>query len=265
MTIDDARTDTSDQRPWWVREAPHFALSAGVGILLAVSGAFGTLETPLAVRLAYWVPVMLIGSLIGFVVAENILKVERWTGSPWLAWLVVTIVVSLIMAPLVFGIGVGLGWTRPSWQNAAYYLMPAFAISGLMSSIGVFFNQLPQVTHGPSALSVASPSTPARPAFLDRLPTRLFGAEMIAVEAQDHYLKVHTTRGTEMILMRLADAVKELEGIEGARVHRSWWVARGAVQQAERGNGKALLDLTGGLQVPVSRSYARALREEGWF
>ncbi|MCU0882412.1 MAG: LytTR family DNA-binding domain-containing protein [Hyphomonadaceae bacterium] len=265
MTIDEARNNTAFDRPDLMRQAPQFAISAGVGVLLAVSGAFGTLETPLLVRLAYWVPIMLIGSAIGWVVSNHLLALERWIGSPVMTWLIVTIAVSLIMAPLVLGIGIGFGWASADWRNVIYYLVPSFAISGLMCAIGVFLNRLPQVTHGPADTAETAETVPARPAFLDRLPARLFGAEMIAVEAQDHYLKVHTSRGTDMILMRLADAVKELEGIEGARVHRSWWVAKGAVQQAERGNGKALLDLAGGLQVPVSRSYARALREDGWF
>ena len=65
--------------------------------------------------------------------------------------------------------------------------------------------------------------------------------------------------------MRLSDAVTELEGLEGAQVHRSWWVARDAVTGARRGDGRATLEVEGGLTVPVSRRYARALREAGWF
>lgn len=262
-TIREAPTDT---RSWWARESRHYLISAGVGTLLALSGAFDTLDVPLHVRLAYWVPLMLIGSTIGSLVTENMLKVERWTGSPWLSWLAVTLSVGLIMAPIVWGIGIGLGWASPDIRLAAFYLAPSLAISGLMAGIGVLFNQVPAVTHAAqSDPSQPEQAAPARPAFLDRLPARLYGADLIAVEAQDHYLKVHTTRGSEMVLMRLADAVKELEGIEGARVHRSWWVARGAVVEAERGNGRAELTVTGGLEVPVSRSYARALREDGWF
>jgi DNA-binding LytR/AlgR family response regulator len=48
-------------------------------------------------------------------------------------------------------------------------------------------------------------------------------------------------------------------------VHRSWWVARDAVVEAERGDGRAILTLKGGAKVPVSRTYAKTLRERGWF
>jgi DNA-binding LytR/AlgR family response regulator len=64
--------------------------------------------------------------------------------------------------------------------------------------------------------------------------------------------------------MRLSDAIAELEGIEGAQVHRSWWVAREAIAQAVRGDGRATLTLQDGAEVPVSRTYARLLRERGW-
>ena len=62
----------------------------------------------------------------------------------------------------------------------------------------------------------------------------------------------------------LAEALFELEGVEGAQVHRSWWVARAAIAQARRGEGRATLTLKDGSKVPVSRTYARRLRERSW-
>ena len=118
------------------------------------------------------------------------------------------------------------------------------------------------------------PETPSRdprrptgrrtPVFLDRMPDKLRGGEIYAVEAQDHYLRLHTSRGQDLILMRLADALGELEGLEGAQVHRSWWVAKTAIAQAARGNGRATITLKNGAVARVSRTYARALREAGW-
>ncbi|MFX8624480.1 LytTR family DNA-binding domain-containing protein, partial [Acinetobacter baumannii] len=83
----------------------------------------------------------------------------------------------------------------------------------------------------------AAPAGAPPPRFLERLPLKLRGAEIYAVEAEDHYLRLHTSRGSDLILMRLSDAIVELEGLEGARTHRSWWVAKGAVRDAKRGDG----------------------------
>jgi DNA-binding LytR/AlgR family response regulator len=100
---------------------------------------------------------------------------------------------------------------------------------------------------------------------LDRLPERLRGAELLAVEAEDHYLRFHTDRGSALMLMKLGDAAAELAGLDGARTHRSWWVARPAVLSATRGGGRASLNLKAGLVAPVSRTFAPRLRQAGWF
>jgi DNA-binding LytR/AlgR family response regulator len=101
--------------------------------------------------------------------------------------------------------------------------------------------------------------------LLDRLPERLRGGELRAIEAEDHYLRIHTDRGSALVLMRLGDALEELCGLEGAQTHRSWWVARDAVISATRGRGRAMLTLKDGITVPVSRTYAPELRRAGWF
>ena len=65
--------------------------------------------------------------------------------------------------------------------------------------------------------------------------------------------------------MRLSDAIAAVEALDGARTHRSWWVARDAVERVSRGDGRAVLTLSNGLEAPVSRTYAPALREAGWY
>jgi DNA-binding LytR/AlgR family response regulator len=115
-------------------------------------------------------------------------------------------------------------------------------------------------------LERAAPAAPARPAkFLQRLPPKLRGAELWAVQAEDHYLRLHTSLGQDLLLMRLSDAVAELDGLEGARTHRSWWIARDAIADVRRADGRATLTLKDGTRAPVSRSHARALRDRGWF
>ena len=90
------------------------------------------------------------------------------------------------------------------------------------------------------------------------------GGTLYAVKAEDHYLRLYTSKGEDLILMRLADALSELEGLEGAQTHRSWWVAKEAVQEVKRAEGKVSLMLTGGIEAPVSRANVKPLREEGW-
>ncbi|GGE38108.1 LytTr DNA-binding domain protein [Marinicauda pacifica] len=102
-------------------------------------------------------------------------------------------------------------------------------------------------------------------ALTEKLPVRLREAPILALQAEDHYLRVHTPLGDSLILMRLSDAIAAVEALDGARTHRSWWVAREAVTDANKSGGRATLTLSTGVQAPVSRTHARTLREAGWF
>ena len=77
-------------------------------------------------------------------------------------------------------------------------------------------------------------------------------------------MRVHTALGSELILLRMRDAVAELDGIDGAQVHRSWWVARDAVEDVKRDGRNLRLVLTGGLEAPVSRARVAELKDSGW-
>ena len=98
---------------------------------------------------------------------------------------------------------------------------------------------------------------------MERLPVKFRTAELHAISSEDHYLRVHTSLGEEMILMRLADAVRELSGSEGLQVHRSWWVAKSGVTDEKRVDGRSLLILPSGTEVPVSRSYRGKAKDAG--
>jgi DNA-binding LytR/AlgR family response regulator len=70
--------------------------------------------------------------------------------------------------------------------------------------------------------------------------------------------------GSTLILLRLSDAIAELEGIEGAQIHRSGWVARHAVLGQKKGGAGMTLVLRGGVEAPVSRPNRKAVRDSGW-
>jgi len=98
----------------------------------------------------------------------------------------------------------------------------------------------------------------------EKLPPKLARATLIAVEAEDHYLRIHTDAGDALILMRLGDALEALEGRAGMQTHRSWWVAAAAVEHARFARGRGELTLSNGLTVPVSRAWAAAVKAVDW-
>lgn len=94
------------------------------------------------------------------------------------------------------------------------------------------------------------PSPPAG-GLLALLPPAL-GTDVILLSADLHYLKVHTPRGRTLLLYNLSQAESEF-GEEGFRVHRSHWVADRHVLGIRRRGSAVVCQLTGGLEVPVSR------------
>lgn len=234
------------------------AVSGAAGVFLALTGAFGTHDAPLVVRLAYWVGLCLAGALVGSAVSLVVDRDGLADEKPWLHGVVVTIAITLPLTVLVWTVTELAFHGTPRLAALPGFALPVFVISSAMTALNFLVQRRPPQTHA------AAQGAPAS-RFLDRLPPRLRGGQIHAVEAQDHYLRLHTSKGEDLILMRLSDAVAELEGIEGAQTHRSWWVARDAVEDARRGDGRATLTLRGGVEVPVSRAYAKALREAGWF
>ena len=89
--------------------------------------------------------------------------------------------------------------------------------------------------------------------FLGRLPGRV-GREVVALQMEDHYVRVHTAEGSALVLVPLHQAIAELSGLPGVKVHRSWWVVRGAVTGSVRDGRNVRLRLSNGLEAPVSRT-----------
>ena len=112
-------------------------------------------------------------------------------------------------------------------------------------------------------ISPHSPAEAPSVPFLARVPDRL-GSNLLHLHMQDHYVEVHTDEGSDLLLLRFRDALREVSELDGAQVHRSHWVARAAVAGVERRNGRIALRLVNGSEVPVSRSFAPALRKRGW-
>lgn len=110
------------------------------------------------------------------------------------------------------------------------------------------------------APDAAQAALPATPPLLDRLPLGKRGA-LVALSVEDHYVRVRTTQGEEMVLMRLSDAIRETGSVPGMQVHRSRWIALDHVRSARRDGDRAILTMTVGAAIPVSRANVPAVRD----
>jgi len=239
----------------WMR---IFAATVLVALILAMSGGFGTGFLAIAPRAAYWIGLCVIGIVIANI-AARIIPQAWFDDRPWRAWSLLEL---CIATPMVLIVSITTAAIRHSPFGLAMIadVLPGALVTtaGMTALAFLVRRRGPVETH-------AAPAGAEPAKFLARLPAKLQGADLWAVEAQDHYLRLHTSKGRDLILMRMADAVAELEGLEGARTHRSWWVARAAVVGVERGDGRATLTLIDGAEAPVSRAFAKTLRDAGWF
>ena len=241
----------------WRRFRLELALLAGLGLLLGLLGPYRTLDVPVVLRAAYWLLAVLGCGLFG-IALDTLLGPQLRN-----FWLRVA-TVSLAMTPpatlYIYGLNAWLldlprrWWLLPqlAWQVLAVSLL-------LMALRALAWRKVVE-----TRTVVAPPLPEAERAFRMRLSARRRAARLIAVEAEDHYVRVHTDAGSELVAMRFAEAMDELARAWGYKLHRSWWAAADAVEGVKwhRGTGEARL--AGGLVAPVSRSCAAALKEAGW-
>lgn len=255
----------------YVRSLPyHLPPVIGIAFVMGVTGPFGTYEhMDLARRLAYfgvigilsWLQVVLLAAWFG-----SIEPIDRWPVAGRM------VLVGLLAAvPSTFEIIVVQSWLgRPMPLSIAPLIYPENAFLTVVISvvIGLFVEQRLRAgadaeRNRVAALPQPDTASPASPDFFRRIPPAL-GRDLLALEMEDHYLRIHTALGSDLILLRLRDALAELGAGRGRQVHRSWWVAEGAMASVERNASRLALVLRNGLTVPVSKTYRDQVKEAGW-
>ncbi len=244
-------------------------------LVLTVLGALGTDAAPLGLRFAYWLIVVLPGSLLGLIIAFAVQSWGRLAGRLWLEALLTSLLVAVphtfivvVASMLMFG----LQAITPAvvlWFGliVLFVSLVLTAINFATAPTAALPNAPAPATAPPEAVA-ASPHAPPPPslppALAERLPPRLQSGRLLALAAEDHYLRIHTDLGSDLVLMRMVDAIALLADVPGARVHRSWWVARAAVTGTVRDSDRLLLSLENGLNVPISRAERPKLAAAGW-
>lgn len=98
--------------------------------------------------------------------------------------------------------------------------------------------------------------------FHNKLPDSLKGGALLALKAEDHYLKVITDKGSALILMKFEDALTVLNGYPGIQTHRSWWVALSQFNGINALNSATTkITLCDSTEVPISRRKRKLVNE----
>lgn len=115
---------------------------------------------------------------------------------------------------------------------------------------------------GASATPLLS-AEPTQPKLFDRLSPTFLGP-IIALQSEDHYVRVHGMSGSELVLLRLRDAIAEMTGVAGEQVHRSWWVSRDGVASLGQVGRSWVIRLRNGEMAPVARDSTIRLQRSGF-
>jgi hypothetical protein len=232
-------------------------LLGGVGLVMAELGPYRTIETPQLLRTAYWL-VAVLGSGLAGIFVDRLLE-GRIRGF-WTRIAVVCLAITPPVTLFIYALNASmLGLPRRWW------LLPQLAWQVLVAMLLIMTLRALLWRRVVETRTVVMPPLPdAERDFRLRLSAKRRSARLIAIEAEDHYVRVHTDTGSELLPMRFSEAVQELAQAYGHRLHRSWWVAAEAIEAVRWNRGSGEARLAGGIVAPVSRSYAGALKEAGW-
>jgi hypothetical protein len=238
------------------RELPGFPMleigCLGAAGLMVVTGGFGTGDLPLAERALFWLLLM------------------GWNAIKWQAWFAVTvrrptdwpraslIGTLLLNLPLPVEIALcGAAVGRPMHAAPVETWSRAFALSGVIIVVASLIAWV--LLRKP----VTEPGAAAADGLLSR--ARIAPEAVACVEAEDHYCRVRTLDGRNVLLhYRFGDALAELAALDGLRVHRGTWVAAAAVDGVDREGRRWRLRLRDGRRATVSATYVADARARGW-
>ena len=232
--------------------AETYVICGAIALVLTLIDPFGAVEG-LGPRFLYWLTVVILPYAWGYAVNAAL----RHASAPSYAW------GWLVLSAILTGIGVtafvlalnafALDFV-PAYAELPEFIGTIFAISAIITFVFAFLGR--RMAGSPTS------EAPAPPAILVRLPLEKRGA-LIALSVEDHYVRVRTAKGEELVLMRLSDAIREVGNTEGAQVHRSHWAAFSQVVSVRREGDRAILSMSSGPDIPVSRANLPKLREAG--
>ena len=221
------------------------AASTAAGVLLGLLGPFGSyLNAAAPARVAVWTGLMWGGAAC---VGSIVRPVRVFAGrAEWPEWVGLALGAAAASVPIsvMSALVNGLLWPREvarlgpaDWYGETLILTAAFVLGSALFERRARDRQADAELHpAPHASDVRAGRDVG---FLDRLP-RALGRELIALQMEDHYVRAHTPRGSDLVLLPLRDAVEELGGLEGLRVHRG--LSRRAARDG--GPGRAAADRT---------------------
>ena len=225
--------------------------------VVAMAGPFGTFSTqPFVWRLGYWALVIALAILIA--ISLRAFWRSVLSGRPtWQEDGTVASSLAILFGPMIVAVNRAFdGDTARETRGVGTASLCVFAIAVCVIFVRRTFEEN-------AAQSNAVEQEVARDRLFDRIDAPE-GQRLARIASDNHHIRVTTQCGSEhRVLMRLRDAVAEVDVEPGFCVHRSHWVAQGVIVGVTTQNGRELVELVCGAQVPVGPKYRNNLIEAG--
>lgn len=230
----------------WAQDLGAASLCA---VFLALIGPFGSyLGAPLGQRLGFQLLCFWLGTLV-FGGSNRLIwrRVPRGRGR----WLCVIIMVAAVNLPFSWLTATVAGRL---WPVVRHVGRPEWYLQGLLTAEPAVLMLAWLADRRGRAREVAPSRVPPTQGLLG-MPV----AEVVCLQMEDHYIRVHGAARSHLVHATMGQALDVLRGIDGLRVHRSWWVARRAIVAAERDGRNLRLRLSNGVNAPVARAAVASL------
>ena len=244
------------------------------GIVLGANQTRAGAYLPWVLSIVYWLVTSLATWwLFGLATLGTRALLKPWSPPDWTIWLTGAVVGSFLARPAIYTIVAmfrpvmhapnlrQMVPARPDLDFLAYYLTNWSVVIAMWMISCWWLRKAARRTAAspPAPPGETLPSPPALHGMLLRLP-RQIGHEVVALQAEDHYVRVHTRLGNALLLGSLSDAIADVQrsGMRGQRTHRSWWVAEDAVTTTSRRGRHLILVLCNQIEVPISVSYRQS-------
>ena len=275
------RPVSQPSKPWLQRTWRTWAFYLGVPLLFSIYAAannwhlidrLGAPEAFLFYAAHALVPWLITGGLTYLTMQA----LRRWQPRPSIIMLIGSILACLVTIPYTRWLSSGspfFGVVQPTstlddaWRIAVYltratmvWLAVNFVFDRFLGYPRYRYTMAVSEGHtppssAPDPVANGNGPTAVHPVFMQRMTKSVTLEGLIAIKAEQHYIQVITDNGSELVLYRLSDAVREMPLDYGVQVHRSWWVSRAAVTAVQASGKRVTIVLRNRLEVPVSAPY----------
>ena len=230
------------------------------GLLCGLIGPYGSFIANPISRVCFWISVFWAGTLILWPSVMGALRFSERRGLPILfAMIGATLAACLPLAVFAWA-SCSLFWpVHASGIRPQEWYVLTVILAAPATALALWLEHFRHRDHRAHWVSGGG----ARPvAENGGVPDRLLDL-ILCLQMEDHHVRAYTAAGSTLHFAAMRDVVTQL-GARGLQVHRSWWVAHGAIR-GWTGDARALeLMLDNSLKVPVARSRIAAIRAAGW-